>query len=208
TSTRRSRGRRTTGWEWRRPGWSRPAATSPATSARRASGSTWWRPGRCGRWPRGRSPASRSSRTCGSSAHRWAGTSTTPTPPRGPASRCCPTGSRRLPGRSSTPTGECTPPAPDADTFVGMTDLQTIRVHGRDVCFRRAGSGPTLVLVHGIAGDGGERAPVTDRLAESFDVITPDLPGHGASTRLRGDHSIGAFATWLRDLLEALDVER
>src|SRR5207248_4184817 len=89
-----------------------------------------------------------------------------------------------------------------------MTELQTIRVHGRDVCFRRAGSGDVLVLVHGIAGDAGEWAQVTDRLAARYDVIAPDLPGHGASTRLRGDHSIGAFATWLRDLLETLDVER
>ena len=40
TSTRRSRGRSTTGWVWRRPGSSRSPATSPATSGRRASAST------------------------------------------------------------------------------------------------------------------------------------------------------------------------
>ena len=64
------------------------------------------------------------------------------------------------------------------------------------------------MLVHGIAGDSSEWAPVLDKLAHSYDVIAPDLAGHGASTRLRGDHSIGAFATWLRDVLEALEVER
>jgi pimeloyl-ACP methyl ester carboxylesterase len=86
--------------------------------------------------------------------------------------------------------------------------MQTLRVHGRDVAYERAGAGPAIVLVHGIAGDASEWSPVVERLAGSFDVIAPDLPGHGSSGRLRGDHSIGAFACWLRDLLEAIDVER
>ena len=49
-------------------------------------------------------PASRSSRTCGRSARRSAGTSPTRRPRRAPASRCCPTGSPRPPARSCTST--------------------------------------------------------------------------------------------------------
>jgi len=86
--------------------------------------------------------------------------------------------------------------------------MQRLRVHGREVAYERAGSGSAVVLVHGIAGDASEWAPVVDGLSRGFDVIAPDLPGHGSSGRLRGDHSIGAFACWLRDLVEALDVER
>jgi pimeloyl-ACP methyl ester carboxylesterase len=94
-----------------------------------------------------------------------------------------------------------------------VTEISTISVHGRRAAYRRAGAGgaqprPAIVLVHGIAGDSSEWAPVIDRLAQDYDVIAPDLAGHGESTRLRGDHSIGAFATWLRDVLEALEVER
>jgi pimeloyl-ACP methyl ester carboxylesterase len=91
-----------------------------------------------------------------------------------------------------------------------VTDLSMITVHGRPAAFRRAGvSGrPTIVLVHGIAGDSNEWAPVIDRLAQDYDVVAPDLAGHGESARLRGDHSIGAFATWLRDVVEALEIER
>jgi pimeloyl-ACP methyl ester carboxylesterase len=85
--------------------------------------------------------------------------------------------------------------------------MQTLRVHAREVAYERAGSGSAVVLVHGIAGDAAEWSPVIAGLARSFDVIAPDLPGHGSSGRLRGDHSIGAFACWLRDLVEALDVE-
>jgi pimeloyl-ACP methyl ester carboxylesterase len=93
-----------------------------------------------------------------------------------------------------------------------VTDLSTISVHGRRVAYRRAGNNeserPAVVLVHGIAGDSSEWEPVLGSLSKQYDVIAPDLAGHGESTRLRGDHSIGAFATWLRDVLEALEIER
>ena len=92
-----------------------------------------------------------------------------------------------------------------------MSDVDVINVHRRRAAFRRAGQGrgrPCVVLVHGIAGDSSEWGPLLDTLSEEYDVVAPDLAGHGESTRLRGDHSIGAFATWLRDLLEALEIER
>jgi pimeloyl-ACP methyl ester carboxylesterase len=92
-----------------------------------------------------------------------------------------------------------------------VTELATITVHGRPAAYLRpegpAGR-PVIVLVHGIAGSSAEWGPVLDRLAEHYDVVAPDLAGHGDSARLKGDHSIGAFATWLRDLLETLEIER
>lgn len=92
-----------------------------------------------------------------------------------------------------------------------MRDLSTVSIHGRRVAYRRAPGErgrPCVVLVHGIAGDSSEWAQVMDTLAVNYDVVAPDLAGHGESSRLRGDHSIGAFATWLRDLLEVLEIER
>jgi pimeloyl-ACP methyl ester carboxylesterase len=92
-----------------------------------------------------------------------------------------------------------------------VNDVSTITVHGRRAAYRRAGEGsgrPCIVLVHGIAGDSSEWAPVFDLLAKEYDVLAPDLAGHGQSTRLKGDHSIGAFASWLRDLIEGLGIER
>jgi pimeloyl-ACP methyl ester carboxylesterase len=45
-------------------------------------------------------------------------------------------------------------------------------------------------------------------LAERFTVVAPDLVGHGESEKPRGDYSLGAFASGVRDLLLALGHER
>ncbi len=50
----------------------------------------------------------------------------------------------------------------------------------------RRGSGPPLVLVHGIGGRGTVWAPVVDELSAAFEVVTVDLPGHGGRARPDG----------------------
>jgi pimeloyl-ACP methyl ester carboxylesterase len=81
-------------------------------------------------------------------------------------------------------------------------------VHGYKRAFIRAGSGPVLLLLHGIGNNCHTWAGVIDRLAESYTVIAPDLLGHGASDKPRGDYSIAAYANGMRDLLSVLDIER
>jgi pimeloyl-ACP methyl ester carboxylesterase len=86
--------------------------------------------------------------------------------------------------------------------------LQQLSLHGHTVGFRTAGSGPAIVLVHGMAGSSRTWRFVAPRLAEQYRVIVPDLPGHGESHKSRGDYSLGAYACGLRDLLAVLEVER
>src|SRR6188508_3045303 len=82
------------------------------------------------------------------------------------------------------------------------------KVHGHDVAYRQAGEGPLLVMVHGIAGSSGTWVPVMPLLAEQYTVIAPDLLGHGESAKPRGDYSLGAYASGIRDLLGVLGHER
>ena len=72
--------------------------------------------------------------------------------------------------------------------------LRTVRVHGHDVTYRMAGEGPTVVLIHGIAGSSTTWRAVMPALAEHYTVIAPDLLGHGQSAKPRGDYSLGVTA--------------
>jgi pimeloyl-ACP methyl ester carboxylesterase len=85
---------------------------------------------------------------------------------------------------------------------------ETIRLHGNDVVYRREGDGPVLLLVHGITSGSATWERAIRRLARDHTVIAPDLLGHGESAKPRGDYSLGAFASGVRDLLVGLDVER
>jgi pimeloyl-ACP methyl ester carboxylesterase len=71
-----------------------------------------------------------------------------------------------------------------------------------------AGQGPAVVLVHGLAGSSTTWREVMPTLARDHTVIAPDLLGHGESAKPRGDYSLGAHASGVRDLLVALGIER
>jgi pimeloyl-ACP methyl ester carboxylesterase len=86
--------------------------------------------------------------------------------------------------------------------------LRTVRIHGHEVTYRMAGEGPTVVLIHGIAGSSTTWRSVMPTLAEHFTVLAPDLLGRGQSAKPRGDYSLGAYASGIRDLLVALSLGR
>src|SRR3954465_257826 len=83
-------------------------------------------------------------------------------------------------------------------------ERREITLHGHRVTYTEAGSGPLVLLLHGIAGSGHTWDAVVPRLAERAHVIAPDLLGHGESAKPRGDYSLGAYASGVRDLLAAL----
>jgi len=83
-------------------------------------------------------------------------------------------------------------------------DLQETTIHGHRVAYRLAGSGPPIVLIHGITSSSAGWELVGPRLARDYTVVAPDLLGHGQSAKPRGDYSMGAFASGIRDLVLAL----
>ncbi|HEU5105637.1 MAG TPA: alpha/beta fold hydrolase [Solirubrobacterales bacterium] len=83
-----------------------------------------------------------------------------------------------------------------------------MEVHGQPMNFIEAGSGPVLLLIHGMAGTCANWEAVIEPLAINHTVIAPDFPGHGSSAPGGGDYSVGALASVLRDLLLTLGHER
>ena len=86
--------------------------------------------------------------------------------------------------------------------------VEHMELHGHDVGYRLAGSGPAIVLVHGLALSSATWKYVIPSLAEHYTVLAPDLIGHGESGKPRGDYSLGAYASGLRDLMVALGIDR
>jgi pimeloyl-ACP methyl ester carboxylesterase len=90
-----------------------------------------------------------------------------------------------------------------------MTDAtRTATLHGHDLSYLDSGIGPAVLFIHGLLGSHQSWAHLVDALHPGHRVIAPDLFGHGASAKPRGDYSLGSHAATLRDLLDRLGVER
>src|SRR3954447_1244089 len=92
-------------------------------------------------------------------------------------------------------------------TAYEAAELLEVRLDGHRVAYRMAGAGPAVLLIHGITSSSETWNGVFGLLSESHTVIAPDLIGHGQSAKPRGDYSMGAYASGLRDLFIALDVD-
>jgi pimeloyl-ACP methyl ester carboxylesterase len=89
-----------------------------------------------------------------------------------------------------------------------MSTINEIELHGHRVCFRLEGEGPVIVLIHGITGRSEQWEPAIEHLAADHTVLAPDLLGHGGSAKPRGDYSLGAYASGVRDIMVALGHDR
>jgi pimeloyl-ACP methyl ester carboxylesterase len=87
-------------------------------------------------------------------------------------------------------------------------DEWEIELHGHQVVYRIAGDGPPVVLIHGMVNSSKHWERVALQLAARYTVIAPDLIGHGDSAAVRGDYSLGAHASSIRDLLTTIGIER
>ncbi|HXV33432.1 MAG TPA: alpha/beta hydrolase [Gaiellaceae bacterium] len=70
------------------------------------------------------------------------------------------------------------------------------------------GHGPPVILLHGLAGYGGEWIDTASWLCRRHRVVAPDLRGHGNSDKVPWTVAPRAFVTDLTAWLDALGVER
>jgi pimeloyl-ACP methyl ester carboxylesterase len=84
--------------------------------------------------------------------------------------------------------------------------MPTLRVSDADaIAYDDAGQGPVIVLVHGSPATSRAWQPVAERLAARFRVISPNLPGYGATTRPAGEGP--GDSSYAAGLIEALIAE-
>lgn len=92
---------------------------------------------------------------------------------------------------------------PDAESRLAFRTI-----HGYRRAFRIAGSGPAILLIHGIGDSSATWCDLIPHLAQKHTVIAPDLLGHGSSDKPRADYSVAAYANGMRDLLAVLGIGR
>lgn len=67
----------------------------------------------------------------------------------------------------------------------------------------RRGSGPALLLVHGLGSSSGNWAPILDRLAAQRSVVAIDLPGFGKSAPLSGPVTVATLTDAVETFISA-----
>ena len=87
-------------------------------------------------------------------------------------------------------------------------EVQFVTVHGHRRAFVKTGSGPALLLLHGLGCDHTTWDPVIASLSKRYTVIAPDFLGHGLSDKPRADYSLGGYANGMRDLLTILGIDK
>lgn len=90
------------------------------------------------------------------------------------------------------------------------SDLDQVEVDAGGVSLSSyvVGKGEPLLLLHGLGASKVTWFPVLTALAEHHRVISPDLPGHGASEKPRADYSPRFYARTVRHLLDEMGVEQ
>jgi pimeloyl-ACP methyl ester carboxylesterase len=85
---------------------------------------------------------------------------------------------------------------------------KTATVYGVKIRYQEAGSGPAVVLLHGLGADGSSWASTVAPLAAKYRVIVPDQIGFGKSDKPFISYRVGTLVDFLNGLLKELKIER
>jgi len=84
-----------------------------------------------------------------------------------------------------------------------FADVNGIRLH-----YREGGTGPAVLLLHGLSVNGQMWKTLAPPLLSTHRVIIPDLRGHGESTNPSGVYRHADVATDLFELLDQLKIDK
>ena len=89
-----------------------------------------------------------------------------------------------------------------------IQEARYVELDGRRICYVDEGSGPVLLLVHGLGGSICNWAPTIEHFSRTNRVVALDLPGFGKSAGSASECDVECFAAAVRALLSELGIER
>src|SRR5579864_78648 len=96
-----------------------------------------------------------------------------------------------------------------AQAAVAQPEEKTIEVFGQTIKYWDAGSGPAVVLVHGLgSAKESDWGRVVAPLSQKYRVVVPDQIGFGHSDKPLLDYKIQTYVDFLNEFLRGLKIER
>lgn len=86
--------------------------------------------------------------------------------------------------------------------------LNNVVVDGCEIVYYERGSGPALILLHGMFGDHRDWETVLEPLAHRFRVIAVDLPGFGESGKPERSYNAEFFVEMISGFLQAVGAHK
>ncbi len=83
-----------------------------------------------------------------------------------------------------------------------------VQVFGQKIHYLEAGSGPTVILLHGLGGDASNWAATVPALSKSFHVFVPDQIGFGASDKPLANYRVGMLVDFLDGFCKKLAITK
>ena len=90
----------------------------------------------------------------------------------------------------------------------GQPADKTIAVFGQAIHYFDMGSGPVVVLLHGLGSRKEDWLPVLEPMAQKYRLLVPDQIGFGRSDKPLLDYSIQTYVDFLNEFLRQLKVEK
>jgi pimeloyl-ACP methyl ester carboxylesterase len=88
------------------------------------------------------------------------------------------------------------------------TAQKEVTVFGQKIRYLEAGSGPTVILLHGLGGNGQSWAFTVGPLADKYHVVVPDQIGFGNSDKPMINYRVRTYVDFLAEFYKQMKIER
>jgi len=95
-----------------------------------------------------------------------------------------------------------------ASAYAQSPTVKQVEVFGQEIYYEEAGSGPNVILLHGLGGDRGAWAMTVPVLEAKYHVYVPDQIGFGQSDKPMLNYRVGTLVDFLNAFCRKLGIAK